>query len=292
MSLRYQHVSFLSDYGRTDEFVGVVHSVLHQMCPGINVIDVTHDVPAFDVRAGGLTLARSAQYLAPGVVMAVVDPGVGSRRRAVAVEVADGAAVLVGPDNGLLAPAVAMIGGAERAVWLNDPQYHLDSPGTTFDGRDVFAPVAAHLCQGVALEELGELIDPAGLMPGLMPVARTEDDGTIAAEVLWVDQYGNVQLNLGPDDLDPLGAHVELTVSGARHSARRAAHFADIGAGALGLITDSYGMLAVAADRASAAEELRAAAGDEVVVRIIDSPDDPPDGGAVEVPIRLGRTEA
>ncbi len=292
MTLRYQHVSFLSDYGRTDEFVGVVHSVLHQMCPGVNVIDVTHDVPAFDVRAGGLTLARSAQYLAPGVVMAVVDPGVGSRRRAIAVEVAGGAAVLVGPDNGLLAPAVAMIGGAERAVWLNDPQYHLDSPGTTFDGRDVFAPVAAHLCQGVALEELGEVIDPAGLMPGLMPVARTEDDGTIAAEVLWVDQYGNVQLNLGPDDLDPLGSHVELAISGARHSARRAANFTEIGAGALGLITDSSGMLAVAADRASAAEELRVAAGDEVVVRVIDSPDEPPGGGAVEVPIRLGRTEA
>jgi S-adenosylmethionine hydrolase len=292
MTLRYQHVSFLSDYGRTDEFVGVVHSVLHQMCPGVNVIDVTHDVPAFDVRAGGLTLARSAQYLAPGVVMAVVDPGVGSRRRAIAVEVAGGAAVLVGPDNGLLAPAVAMIGGAERAVWLNDPQYHLDSPGTTFDGRDVFAPVAAHLCQGVALEELGEVIDPAGLMPGLMPVARTEDDGTVAAEVLWVDQYGNVQLNLGPDDLDPLGSHVELAISGARHSARRAANFTEIGAGALGLITDSYGMLAVAADRASAAEELRVAAGDEVVVRVIDSPDEPPGGGAVEVPIRLGRTEA
>ena len=93
------------------------------------MIDLTHDIPPYDVRAGGLTLARSAQYLAPGVVIAVVDPSVGSTRRPIAVEVGDGASVLVGPDNGLLAPAVAMVGGATRAVWLTDPDHHLAAPG-------------------------------------------------------------------------------------------------------------------------------------------------------------------
>ena len=129
MSLRYDTISFLSDYGHTDEFVGVVHSVIHQLCPGVRVIDISHEVAPYDVRAGGLTLARSVQYLAPGVVVAVVDPGVGSTRRPVAVEVGDGASVLVGPDNGLLAPAVAMVGGATRAVWLNNAEHHLDAPG-------------------------------------------------------------------------------------------------------------------------------------------------------------------
>ena len=172
MSLRYDTISFLSDYGRTDEFVGVVHSVIHQLCPGVRIVDVTHDVAPYDIRAAGLTLARSVQYLAPGVVMAVVDPGVGSVRRPIAVEVGDGASVLVGPDNGVLAPAVAMVGGATRAVWLNDAEHHLEAPGPLFDGRDVFAPVAARLCSGVPFDELGELIEPAGSVPGDLPHLR------------------------------------------------------------------------------------------------------------------------
>ncbi len=114
----YETVSFLSDYGSVDEFVGVVHSVIRQLAPGVGVVDVTHEVAPHDVRGGSLTLARAAQYLAPGVVLAVVDPGVGTARRAVAIEVGDGEAVFVGPDNGLLAPAVAMVGGATRAVEL------------------------------------------------------------------------------------------------------------------------------------------------------------------------------
>jgi S-adenosylmethionine hydrolase len=115
MSLRYSTVTFLSDYGRTDEFVGVVHSVIRALSPDVRVIDLTHDIPPYDVRAGGLTLARSAQYLSAGVVVAVVDPTVGSLRRPIAVEVGDGASVLVGPDNGLLAPASDAGGVAERS---------------------------------------------------------------------------------------------------------------------------------------------------------------------------------
>ena len=155
MTLRYDTISFISDYGLSDEFVGVVKSVIRSIAPEVAVVDVTHDVAPHDVRAGGLALARSAQYLVPGVVLAVVDPGVGGNRRAVAVEVGDGASVLVGPDNGLLAPAVAMVGGASRAVELTAEHYHLQSPGPTFAGRDLFAPVAAHLCLGTSFEDLG-----------------------------------------------------------------------------------------------------------------------------------------
>lgn len=283
MALRYDTVSFLSDYGRADEFVGVVHSVIRALCPEVHVIDVTHDVPPFDVRAGGLTLARSAQYLCPGVVVAVVDPGVGSTRRAVAVEVGDGASVLVGPDNGLLAPAVAMVGGATRAVWLNNPDYQLEAHGPLFDGRDVFAPAAAYLCQGVPLDELGEEIEPAGLMPGTLPLTR-EEDGGLVAEVLWVDRYGNAQLNVDPEELDALGSRFELRLSSGTRSAARAHHFADIGTGAIGLITDSYGLVALAADRSSAAEELGLVAGDPVTL----VPQEGYEPGA-EVRVQLGR---
>ncbi|HET7718313.1 MAG TPA: SAM-dependent chlorinase/fluorinase, partial [Acidimicrobiales bacterium] len=133
---RYDTITFLSDYGLRDEFVGVVKGVLRTLAPHATVLDLTHEVPVHDVRAGALTLARSVQYLPPGVVLAVVDPGVGSDRRAVAVEVGDEqTAVLVGPDNGLLAPAVAMVGGARRAVSLTNTDLHLPAPGPTFAGR-------------------------------------------------------------------------------------------------------------------------------------------------------------
>src|SRR5438270_9061425 len=146
MGRTYDTVSFLSDYGSVDEFVGVCKAVIRNIAPHAAVIDLTHEIAPHDLRAGGLALARCSQYLPSGVVLAVVDPGVGTDRRAVAVEVAGGEGVFVGPDNGLLASAVAMTGGATRAVSLTNPDYQLDAPGPTFAGRDVFAPAAAHLC--------------------------------------------------------------------------------------------------------------------------------------------------
>ena len=285
MAPRFETISFLSDYGLVDEFVGVVRSVVRSLAPHVTTIDITHEVPPHDVRAGSLALIRAVQYLAPGVVLAVVDPGVGTSRRAIAVEVADGEAFFVGPDNGLLAPAVAIVGGATRAVELTNDAYHLPAPGATFAGRDVFAPAAAHLCLGVALLDLGAEVDPLSLLPGILPIARAEDDG-LAAEVLWVDRYGNAQLNVGPDDLveaglastvadtrdvsgggrEPERIAVHLTshqITMAR-TARRVAAFGELGPGELGLVLDSYGLLALAYDRRSAAEELGLAAGSGV----------------------------
>jgi len=285
--LRYDTISFLSDYGRVDEFVGVVHSVIRTLAPGVTVIDVTHDVPAHDVRAGGLTLARSAQYLAPGVVLAVVDPGVGTDRRGIAVEVGDGASVLVGPDNGLLASAVAMVGGATRVVELTSTEHRLEAPGPTFDGRDVFAPAAAALCRGVPVGDLGAEIDPLTLRPGMLPLPQIEDDG-IGAEVLWVDRFGNVQLNLGPDDLVPLGVEgdrITVRIDGAERTARRVGAYAELGPGELGLAVDSYGLLALVLDQRSAADELGLAASAAVTVAPLG--DDPsPNGTSSPVTLR------
>ncbi len=285
--LRYDTISFLSDYGRADEFVGVVHSVIRTLAPGVRVIDVTHDVPVHDVRAGGLTLARSAQYLAPGVVLAVVDPGVGTARRGIAVEVGEGASVLVGPDNGLLASAVAMVGGASRVVELTSTEHRLEAPGPTFDGRDVFAPAAAALCRGVPLDELGPEVDALSLRPGMLPLPQIEDDG-IGAEVLWVDRFGNVQLNLGPDDLEPLGIEgdrILIRIDGAERTARRVAAYADLVPGELGLAVDSYGLLALVLDQRSAADELGVAASAAVTVAPLDD-DGPPRGSSSPVTLR------
>lgn len=270
MARRYDTVTFLTDYGTRDEFVGVVKAVIRDLAAHVTVLDLTHEVPPFDVRAGSLVLARSVSYLPEGIVLAVVDPGVGTARRAVAVEVAGGNGVFIGPDNGLLASAVALAGGAERAVVLTNPDYQLPAPGATFAGRDIFAPAAAHLANGVDLAELGEAIDPALLLPGVVPLSRLEAD-VLLCEVLWVDHFGNCQLNVGPDELAELaGADTRVRVSVGDLSdptvrvAAVADAFAEVPGGAVGLVVDSYGMLALALDRRSAAEELRIAAGDQV----------------------------
>jgi len=270
MSERFDTVSFLSDYGTADEFVGVVKGVIRDLARHVTVIDLTHEVPVHDVRAGSLTLARCIQYVPAGVVLAVVDPGVGTERRAVAVEVAGGAGVLVGPDNGLLAPAVAMAGGVGRCVALTDDQFHLAAPGRTFAGRVVFAPVAAHLCNGVDLLELGETVDPLGLLPGLVPLSREEGD-TVVGEVLWVDRFGNAQLNVGPDEVAGWGERVRLRLGDEVRAATVADTYAGIGSG-IGLVVDSYGLLSVALDRRSAARELDLAAGDPVVLSPLTDP--------------------
>lgn len=292
---RFDTISFLTDYGTTDEFVGVVKAVVRDLAPHVTVVDLTHGITPYDVRAGALALARCVAYVPAGVILAVVDPGVGTSRRAVAIEVAGGEGVFVGPDNGLLAPAVAIAGGAERAVELTNPDFQLAAPGATFAGRDVFAPAAAHLCNGIALTDLGPEIDPGLLLPATVPLPRHEGDDVIA-EVLWVDRYGNCQLNVGPDDLPAeWSAHVELryhTHSAMAHPtgqatrrAVRTAAFAEA-AGAVALVVDSYGMYAVCLEQRSAAEELGLGAGDQVTLTPLDAPP------AASTPVNLGPRRA
>jgi S-adenosylmethionine hydrolase len=266
----HSHVSLLTDYGLHDEFVGVMKCVITDLAPHARITDITHGIPAFDVRAGSLALARAIQYVPPGIVIAVVDPGVGSNRRAIAIEVAGGQGVLIGPDNGLLASAAAMAGGAERVFELSNTDLHIDAPGTTFAGRDIFAPVAAHLCNGGAIEDVGPEIDSATVMPGLVPIPTVEKHDAygegLRCEVTWVDGYGNCQLNVGPDEIAQFGKTVRLVMGDDVRSARIASHFAEIDGGAIGAVVDSYGMVALAVDRGSAAETLRLSAGDAVLV--------------------------
>ena len=265
---KYETISFLSDFGTTDELVGVVHSAINSIAPFAKVIDVTHGIPHYDIRSGGLALARSAQYLSPGVVLAVVDPGVGTQRRAVAVEVGDGESVLVGPDNGLLAPTVALVGGADRAVSLTETNYQLPAPGPTFAGRDIFGPAAAHIASGVDLSELGDEVEVSSLMPGLMPITSKENDG-FHTEVLWVDQYGNVQINLDPAELvikENEINHFEIKTAGLTRIAKKVETFEELVGGELGLTIDSYGLVALVIGRGSAAEEMKISTGNQVII--------------------------
>ena len=283
MARRFENVSLLTDYGLVDEFVGVVKAVIRDIAPHAQTIDLTHNIPPFDVRAGSLALARCVSYIPSGVVVGVVDPGVGSGRKAIAIEVADGAAVFVGPDNGLLAPAVAMAGGAQRAVELTNEDYHLLSHGVTFAGRDIFAPVAAHLCNGVDLTEFGPLIDADELMPGMVPLPRQEEEGLVG-EVLWVDHFGNCQLNIGPDEIADWGAQIQVSFGESQRVATRKTTFADIATGAVGLVVDSCGMLALALDQRSAASDLGIGPGDQITLSPL--ADGAPSGATSAVTIR------
>lgn len=284
----FDTVTLLTDYGTADEFVGVIKSVIWSIAPQVRIVDLCHDITPFDVRGAGLMLARSAQYLCPGVVMAVVDPGVASARRAIAVEVGDGMSVLVGPDNGLLAPAVAMVGGASRAAQLTNEALHLPAPGPTFSGRDIFAPVAAHLCNGLPFDQLGARLDPVSLLPGLLPVSR-EEDGGLHAEVLWTDRFGNLQLNVDPEEVEAFGEQVAVVADGSRRIARRVEAYAELRTGEIGLLVDSYGVLALVANRSSAAVELHLDAGDAVRLAPLDEQEAASQRSTGEVIVPFGR---
>lgn len=273
-------VFFLSDYGRRDEFVGVVHAVLRRLAPEAGVIDLTHEVPPFDVRAGARTLARTAPHLGSGVVLAVVDPGVGGGRRGLVVVPSGAPLPLVGPDNGLLVPAAEALGGLAAAFALDAPP---EPPrATTFDGRDVLAPAAAALCRGADPADLGSPVPPAELVRVPPPVVERAAGGIgagVRAEVTWVDHFGNVQLAARPADLPPALARtdggpvtVRVRVEGTYRGpdvlpplmVHQVSAFSDLAPGQLGLLVDANGHLALVMAEASASAALGAVAGDLV----------------------------
>lgn len=261
-------ISLLTDYGNRDEFAGVVRATLRRLAPAADVIDLTHEIPPGDIRAGALALARAAPWLASGVVVGVVDPTVGTDRRAVAVDTSAGLA-FVGPDNGLLVPAIERVGGGERAVVLDlapsaPPRGGEIDGGRTFDGRDLFAPAAAHLANRGALEELGPHIDPAWLVRLDISDARrgSEEAARVDVVVWWIDRFGNAELNASPDIIAGWGDRIDVGGGCTVTTVRRVGTFADLDHGEIGLLVDSQGRLALAANRAAAAERLGLVEGD------------------------------
>ena len=265
-------ITFLSDFGLADEFVGVVHGVITRIAPESRVIDLTHGIPRGDVRAGALALMRAVQYLPEGVVLAVVDPGVGTSRRGIVAETARG--LFVGPDNGLLSPAVAMVGGAERIHALEDPRFRIPSPGATFDGRDLFAPAAAVLAAGEATPaDLGPEVDPDTVVPLLLPLPDVAS-GRVVGEAWWVDGFGNVELNVGPDDLRSAGIESPVTVRVGTEAyvVPLVSAYGDVDEGDPLLHVDSAGMLALAVRGDRADQVFHLAAGTAVTLERTEAP--------------------
>jgi S-adenosyl-L-methionine hydrolase (adenosine-forming) len=254
-------ITFVSDYGLADSFVGVCHGVILSACPSARVIDLTHGVPRGDVRAGALILGGAMPYLPVGVHLAVVDPGVGSDRRAVALRTVDGRQ-FVGPDNGLLSLCFEAAGGVAEAVDIGHSPFALQPTSATFHGRDIFAPVAARLASGVVLGEVGEPCDPDGLVRLELPRPSVED-GVLVAHAVYLDRFGNVQLDADAFALQP-GESVAVSVRGESWPAVSGRTFADAPVGELIVYEDSDGRLAVAVNRGSAVERLGISIGDEL----------------------------
>jgi S-adenosylmethionine hydrolase len=259
-------IVFLSDYGLEDEFVGTCHGVMARISPESRVIDLTHGIPPQDVLKGAVVLARSMLYMPKNsVYLAVVDPGVGSDRRAIAVEDEVGF-VTVGPDNGLL--SLAWVGGAARAVEISSPETLLEPVSPTFHGRDIFAPAAAHLARGASLADLGPEASPASLVRLDLPEMDLGDEW-LRAKVLGVDRFGNVQLSLRPEDLDDAGMgelpQLPVYLGEQDVEVRRVSTFAELDPDEDGLIVDSSGWLALVRNGGSASQAWELGSGDDVL---------------------------
>ena len=257
-------ISFTTDYGLSDGFVAACHGTIARLAPQARLIDVTHLIPPGDIRRAAAVLAQTAPSFPPAVHLAVVDPGVGTERRPIALSTHGTAghpsgSLLVGPDNGLLIPAAESLGGIATAVHLTNEEWFAPHVSATFHGRDIFAPVAARLASGASLLAAGDLIDDVVRLP--LPYVE-QTPGRLVAEVLTIDQFGNVQLAASPDLL-PLDV-LALTVESV--DATRTSTFGDAPAGALVLLTDSAGYLAAAVNGGSAANLLSLIPGDRVTI--------------------------
>ena len=258
-------VTFLSDYGRSDDFVGVCHGVIARIAPDVRVIDLTHDVARHDVRSAAVILRRALPFCPAGVHLVVVDPGVGGTRRAVAIRLAEENRILVGPDNGVLWPAAERFGGVVEAVDVAHSPHRLEPVSATFHGRDLFAPVAAHLAAGAPLGAAGEPIDSEDLVKLRLPTPHVEAE-RVYAHVVSTDTFGNVALDLEHDEGTAAGLRLGARVRVNGTPATYARTFEDVGPGELMLYEDAYRTLALAVNRGSAQEFLDLGPDDEVLI--------------------------
>jgi S-adenosyl-L-methionine hydrolase (adenosine-forming) len=242
--------------------------VIKRVAPDVEIIDITHGIPPQHVLQGALVLASTLPYMPVGIHVAIVDPGVGSERKPVALRGGDGR-VYVGPDNGLLLVAAEGLGGVEEAVELTNEDFMLTPVSRTFHGRDIFSPAAAHLAAGVGLEQLGPSIEPDALVRLELPAPQV-GEARIRATALYVDRFGNIQLNLTSSDLERVGivpgTKVELEIRFERYFAVAARTFADVRPGDIVLYEDAYRNIALAINSGDAAHMFSARVGQEVLL--------------------------
>lgn len=280
-------ICFLSDFGLGEDFVGLCKGVMLRILPQAKVIDLTHEVPGFAIEAGAEILEHATRYMPENTVyLAIVDPGVGTERHALALQTADGPS-LVGPDNGLLIPAAESLGGIADAVSLTNPDYHLLPVSNTFHGRDVFSPATAHLAAGLDLKRLGEAVDPASLVRVEIPGLEREGENTIAATILSVDRYGNARLSASADEAG-LGFGALLSVE-AGEGGEMLVHYVETfghsKTGDLVLVPDSHRRLSLSVNKGHASRALALKPGNRVRLTLLED-------GAKRAPERASERDA
>lgn len=261
-------ICFLSDFGLGDDFVGLCKGVISRIAPDANVIDLSHEVPGFGIEAGVEILGHATGYMPrDAVYLAVVDPGVGTERRGLALETSEGT-FLVGPDNGLLVPAAEAMGGVASAVSLTNREYQITPVSNTFHGRDVFAPAAAYLAVGLDLAELGDPVDPGSLARVELPDAKERDDGSILATILGVDRYGNARLSVRQNEAGfEFGTTLEVEAGEGAMTVRYVETFGSSKDGDLIMVPDSHRRLSLCVNRGNASRALALKARDRVLLR-------------------------
>ncbi len=274
MALSFGFITFTSDYGLEDEFVGVCRGVMKQIAPEVEIIDLSHGIEPQDVMAGAAVLSQAVPFMPPAVHLAIVDPGVGTKRRGVVIGTRRGPP-LVGPDNGLLWLAAEELGGAVQAHEIANVRYMLTPISRTFHGRDVFSPVAAYLALGLPPEEVGPPIEVSDLQRVTMPKVRVDDDH-IHARIVQTDHFGNLQLNVERADLQAAGMLpgdvLELRIGGKAWQTRFCDAFAEVQAGKVAVLEDSHRHIAIAVNRGSARDQLEARRGDPVILARVQQP--------------------
>jgi hypothetical protein len=274
MAHAFRFITFLSDYGLEDEFVGVCHGVIKRVAPDVQIIDVTHGIKPQDVASGAAVLAEAVKYTPPAVHLAIVDPGVGTARPAIVVETRSGPP-LVGPDNGLLWLAAEALGGAAQAHRIENESLFLLPPSRTFHGRDIFAPVAARLALGMPPEEVGPAVPVEQIQRVELPQARVDDDH-VHAQIVHVDHFGNLQLNAERQDLESTGALlgdlIEMRLGGKSHVVSWGRAFSEVPPGKLMVLEDSHRRIEIAVNQGNAERLLEARRGDPVILARIRPP--------------------
>jgi hypothetical protein len=269
LSLMKNIISFASDFGISDGSVGVVKGVINRIDPELKINDISHDIPPQNIKYGSLLLMRAIQYIPPGVLLAVVDPGVGTERKPVAIETDWG--VMIGPDNGLLNLACATVGGAKRAYLLENENWIIPSDGNTFHARDVFSPFAAGIASGqLDIKDCGEEVDLMNLQQYLIPLTEKKDD-EVKGEVLWVDHYGNCQTNISPDELTDLGKSIgdvlSVIIQNQEIKMTWSETYQSDGVNQVGLITDSWGMISIFAKNNNASKIISVVDGEKIDIK-------------------------
>lgn len=262
-------ITFLSDFGLTDDFVGTCHGVIKMLAPDVEIIDITHGIQPHDILQGALVLEQTLPYMPLSIILAVVDPGVGAGRKPLALRTADNR-FLVGPDNGLLSLAAERLGGVEEAVELTCSAYSLPRVCKTFEGRDLFAPAAAHLCSGVSIDKLGQHVPTGELQQLELPRPELSTD-SVTATVVYIDTFGNMQLYLSPDELESTGArrggNLEVAHGDENWKVPYVYTFDEVKPESLLVYEDSYQRIAFAMNQGNVARIFQIVRGDRIRLR-------------------------